>query len=72
MDTVPPGEPTSDGPGASRPGAPHLSAPDMSDHLRPPLRTPSRTRRAFWFMVVLILCVLLLGGFWVSRSSSRR
>ena len=47
--------------GASQP---HLTAPDMSEHMRPPHRTPSRTRRAFWFLVVLVLCALLLGGFW--------
>jgi len=64
MDTVPPGDPASDRPGASKPGAHRLSAPDMSDHMRSPRRTPSRLRRVIWFTVVLILCVLLLGGFW--------
>ncbi|HVO04854.1 MAG TPA: efflux RND transporter periplasmic adaptor subunit [Candidatus Cybelea sp.] len=29
----------------------------------PPGKTPSRTRRAVWFLVVLVLVVLLLGGF---------
>lgn len=42
----------------------HLSAPDMSEHLRPAAPPPSRRRRAIWFLVVLVLCVLLLGGFW--------
>ena len=64
MDTVQPGGPNSDRPGASKPGAPHLSAPDLSEHMRPPLRTPSRRRRVLWFLVILILCVVLLGGFW--------
>ena len=64
MDTVQPGGPNSDRPGASKPGAPHLSAPDLSDHMRPPLSTPSRRRRVLWFLVILILCVVLLGGFW--------
>jgi len=55
MDTVQQGD---------RPASPQLSAPEMGDHLRPPLRTPSRRRRVIWFVVILILCGLLLGGFW--------
>lgn len=59
MDSVQPGA----GPSAPHPSGSPLSAPDMSDHLRPP-KVPSRRRRAIWFLAVLILCVLLLGGFW--------
>ena len=54
MDSVQPGK----GP------APHLSAPERDDHMRPVARPVSRTRRTIWFLVVLVICVLLLGGFW--------
>jgi len=54
MDSVQPG---------AAPSGSHLSAPDKSDHLRPP-KVPSRRRRVIWFLAILILCGLLLGGFW--------
>ena len=61
MNTPPPG---------SQPGSStgELRAPQPGDHLagdrlRPPYR-PSGRRRAIWFLVVLVICVLLLGGFW--------
>ena len=56
MNTVPPGAP----PGSS---TGELRAPHAGDHLRPPHR-PSGRRRAIWFLVVLAICALLLGGFW--------
>jgi len=60
MNTPPPG---------SQPGSStgELRAPpgdhSAGDRLRPPYR-PSGRRRAIWFLVVLVICVLLLGGFW--------
>lgn len=59
--------------------APQLTASPLSDSGRrdplradpplgqpagAPLRRPSRTRRVIWFTVVLLICALLLGGFW--------
>ena len=54
MDSVQPGN----GP------APHLTAGPRDEPARPAVRPVSGTRKAIWFLVVLVICVLLLGGFW--------
>ncbi|HVM84040.1 MAG TPA: efflux RND transporter periplasmic adaptor subunit [Candidatus Binatia bacterium] len=60
MNTPPPGSQPGSSTGELRaPPGDHLAG----DRLRPPYR-PSGRRRALWFLVVLVICGLLLGGFW--------